>query len=1136
MGIQEEINRLNKRQEELLPQIEQSAILVNQFQEEFNKISARNSDVLSFEIIQSIQKRMQDLIWNYTSIIDSARKLNSSLFYDAKHRITNKGQLPLERIRYEEMETRIQQASASLSSLAKTINTIFITNKVVETIVNAFSVFYSISEYASDYVPYFLEEEKRKYQTEYDKRKEAYETAFQKDNALKEELQNIKQQLLEYHRQQDEEAKEKEKALEDSLSHYQLTPNISFNDQDYSKTEIPLSFFYENSKVKSLNTWDLNKKGILYLKLKAGSEEKTSLSSSFIQMLMLQIIATYPIDKINFSLCSTSKDLIAFVSRFENKNDAAIQCQRLIYKGESHINRGNLINNEAEGIENAIQHARNLVNERIGKEKDVLTFNQENVEKALPLFFLILDRYGNDMYSRSALPLKEIFEEAKGQKAGVFVIVIDYDEKEGPIYGTKIPTPWNENDYEKKDILAYSLENKDGKLILEDEKGSSLANTYKNGEFTNEELNAFLVSLTNQFRQIDSIRLLPLLEKEEQRRNCQPKEDFSIALSTPLGYANGEVDYFLTKATIPHAIVSGRTATGKSSIAQNIILGLSYLYSPDEVKFWLLDFKDGATFSLFKDLKHVKLIAKSEKMMDVLEMLDDIKQEMTNRSRLITGAGCQNLVEYNSKHPNEKLPRVIIFIDEAQVIDNQTKSMTKLINIARQGRSYGVDLVIASQFSDSSTYTNFSDLMGQITQRFIFDNPDSTIRKFAEDHNTPEDNYFIRTIPFSCLHMQKGSQQALRLKPAFAGSSEEIQDLVTLINEKWSSFANQKPFVLDVPEREVHDAPYYHEMFLAMEPKFDESTFSFAIPLGKGHLDKNIHSFTFSENNPCLMLFGDANRASSTEYMIAQYFSLAKPSDPSAYQNQTKVYYLDLKMGLSLHSEMKNLLQEMPNTSYGKGQEASKLLYDLYQEIERRQNEISDISQIAPIQLILHHAENIQRFFKTPLVVHASSDDNRKLPSSAFNFSSLSGATDLDLEIPDGEIIDDEPFNQIAVETEESIEPLTLLREILSIGASFGVYTTLYFGVDSIFNFKQTLDLDSPAFQSAMVLPTLINDPNKKISSNEIVRFLQNTGSDQLDSIRDIDMSNVDTIYAALIIGEELNYRLIPFELEKKEK
>ena len=97
---------------------------------------------------------------------------------------------------------------------------------------------------------------------------------------------------------------------------------------------------------------------------------------------------------------------------------------------------------------------------------------------------------------------------------------------------------------------------------------------------------------------------------------------------------------------------------------------------------------------------------------DLLELLTSLVDELERRKTLFKERGCPNLNEYN-KTTGEHLKRHIFACDEvAEVLDKTglsgdqkevvRKIESKLAMIARQGRAFGVHLILATQRPDAN--------------------------------------------------------------------------------------------------------------------------------------------------------------------------------------------------------------------------------------------------------------------------------------------------------------------------------------------------------------------------------------------------------------------------------------------------
>ena len=79
-----------------------------------------------------------------------------------------------------------------------------------------------------------------------------------------------------------------------------------------------------------------------------------------------------------------------------------------------------------------------------------------------------------------------------------------------------------------------------------------------------------------------------------------PRADERWTLSTaksfrvPLGRSGANRLQYMTlgEGTSQHALIAGKTGSGKSSLLNALIVNTALWYSPDEVEFWLIDFNN----------------------------------------------------------------------------------------------------------------------------------------------------------------------------------------------------------------------------------------------------------------------------------------------------------------------------------------------------------------------------------------------------------------------------------------------------------------------------------------------------------------------------------------------------------------
>ena len=118
----------------------------------------------------------------------------------------------------------------------------------------------------------------------------------------------------------------------------------------------------------------------------------------------------------------------------------------------------------------------------------------------------------------------------------------------------------------------------------------------------------------------------------------------------PLGRAGAtKLQYLrLGKGTSQHVLIAGKTGSGKSTLLHALITNLALHYSPDEVEFYLIDFKKGVEFKTYAThaLPHARVIAIESEREFGLSVLQRLDAELKRRGDLFREHGVQDLDGY----------------------------------------------------------------------------------------------------------------------------------------------------------------------------------------------------------------------------------------------------------------------------------------------------------------------------------------------------------------------------------------------------------------------------------------------------------------------------------------------------------
>ena len=174
----------------------------------------------------------------------------------------------------------------------------------------------------------------------------------------------------------------------------------------------------------------------------------------------------------------------------------------------------------------------------------------------------------------------------------------------------------------------------------------------------------------------------------------------------PLGPAGAKKLQFLKlgKGTSQHALIAGKTGSGKSTLMHAMITSLALQYSPNEIQFYLIDFKKGVEFKLYDHyaLPHARVIAIESEREFGLSVLEQLDKELKRRGDLFRELSVQNVDGFRKTDHPDPMPRILLVIDEFQEIfveDDKIAQDASLIldRLVRQGRAFGMHVLLGSQ-------------------------------------------------------------------------------------------------------------------------------------------------------------------------------------------------------------------------------------------------------------------------------------------------------------------------------------------------------------------------------------------------------------------------------------------------------
>lgn len=154
----------------------------------------------------------------------------------------------------------------------------------------------------------------------------------------------------------------------------------------------------------------------------------------------------------------------------------------------------------------------------------------------------------------------------------------------------------------------------------------------------------------------------------------------------------------------PHILIGGNTGSGKSVLVQCLLW--QAIQQADVV--YVADFKGGVDFSyVWQEFAYI--ITEETKLLVLLNHLADTLEE---RKRLFKKVDAANIIEYREKS-GDYMQRIVFACDEvAELLDKTgadkarkellAQIEARLALIARQGRAFGIHLILATQRPDAN--------------------------------------------------------------------------------------------------------------------------------------------------------------------------------------------------------------------------------------------------------------------------------------------------------------------------------------------------------------------------------------------------------------------------------------------------
>ncbi|MBU0638019.1 MAG: cell division protein FtsK [Planctomycetes bacterium] len=373
-------------------------------------------------------------------------------------------------------------------------------------------------------------------------------------------------------------------------------------------------------------------------------------------------------------------------------------------------------------------HMENVIQKYLRNEFETIdAYNEQAGELAEPYRFLVIADFPANFNEGAARRLNSIF--SSGPRCGVFTLIAR---------DKRLPTP--------PDVRLEDLQNGSVHLVHEGDRF-----VYQDELLRQFPLTLYAPPTEEVLTQImhavgrgakDSLRVeVPFESIAPSPAQCW-SGDASNLISAPLGHTGAvRLQHLrLGRGMAQHVLIAGKTGSGKSTLLHVLVTNLALWYNPDEIEFYLVDFKKGVEFKTYvtHQLPHARAIAIESDREFGVSVLQRLDAEMARRGELFRAAGVQDLPAYRAV-ADRSPPRTLLIVDEFQVFFTEDdklaqEAMILLDRLVRQGRAFGIHVLLGSQTLGGTSGLARST-MGQMAVRIALQCSEADSQLILDDTN-----------------------------------------------------------------------------------------------------------------------------------------------------------------------------------------------------------------------------------------------------------------------------------------------------------------------------------------------------------------------------------------------------------------
>ena len=260
-------------------------------------------------------------------------------------------------------------------------------------------------------------------------------------------------------------------------------------------------------------------------------------------------------------------------------------------------------------------------------------------------------------------------------------------------------------------------------------------------------------------------------------------------------------DKIIDITKMPHLLIAGQTGSGKSVAVNTLIATLISKKSEKEVKFIMVDPKM-VELMPYNDIPHLLVPVIIDPQQAAIALKWAVN-EMENRYKQLMENGVRNIKSYNSLKYAEKMPYIVIIIDElADLMMVASGSVEESIaRIAQKARAVGIHLVVATQRPSTDVITGM--IKANLPSRISF------ALRSQIDSRTILDSAGAEKLlgQGDMLLLENGSSKLERIQGAFI-SDEEVTNLTSMLKSS-RKVKYRDEILVETQENDVNVDPYF---------------------------------------------------------------------------------------------------------------------------------------------------------------------------------------------------------------------------------------------------------------------------------------------------------------------------------------